>query len=443
MSTRTLTRTLLVAALCAPLEVYAQDYDALIQQAIEFRNFGDMTGAEEVLREAWLIPADKTEVAYLLGMVLAFQERYDEALDMIDDALVQNPDNTDLQLARARVLSYQGVFREAETTTAAILERDPRNTEARNLAGRIALYQNRPGAASEQFMAVLQQDPENLDALIGSYDALYALGERDAAVVQLERAATLNPGHIDVLSRQNPAEYSTASRHAVTVGGGRSTIDRFGFADWNDRFVEYRHMNADGNQQYLRAEHNHRFGLHDTMVEAGLALGQNGVLPLQVAVGFTPDDDFMMEYFGRIGASRVLVEGGDSFGTLVFNGGYQLAEYANGRTQRLTAGFEYYLLNADMWLTPSIGMVRDQNGRNTFAWTLGAHWQVALGTRVGINYSDAPETENLLTIDTRVWGAYLQQDLTDNLRLFLGYNRLDRENAYVRESIDLALQVRF
>ena len=229
----------------------------------------------------------------------------------------------------------------------------------------------------------------------------------------------------------------------LTAGGSRSTIDRAGFADWLDRFVEYRHLNADGDQQYLRAEHNHRFGLHDTLIEAGLALGQNGALPLSFALGFTPDDDFMAEYFARANFSRVLVEGSESFGTLVFNGLYQHSAFANGRTHRLAAGFEYYLPGVDMWLTPSAGMVRDQNGEDTFAWTLGAHWQVAGATRIGVNYSDAPETENLLTIDTRTWGAYLQQDLTSRVRLVASYNRLDRENAYVRESVDLALQLRF
>ncbi len=48
-----------------------------------------------------------------------------------------------------------------------------------------------------------------------------------------------------------------------------------------------------------------------------------------------------------------------------------------------------------------------------------------------------------MTVDTTVWGAYLQQDLGSRVRVFLGYNRSDRENTYVRESVDLALQTRF
>jgi YaiO family outer membrane protein len=438
-----LTTALLAAALFTTAPVFAQDYDALIQQAVTQRNAGDMAAAEATLRQAYAIPSDKTEVSYLLGMVLAFQQRYDEALDLIIQALQQNPDNTELQLARARVLSFQGLYREAAETTDAVLAREPRNIEARNLAGRIALYQQRPGSARERFNEVLQQEPEDLEAMIGLYDSLYALGERVAANEQLARAAALYPGHIDVLSRQSPAEFSTNPRHQVTAGGARSTIDRPGFADWNDRFIEYRHLQANNNQQYLRVEHDHRFGTHDTMIEAGVALGQSSSLPVEVAVGFTPNDEFLAEYFARLSASHVLVEGSDSFGTLVFSGGYQHTSYANGKTHRLFAGFEYYLPGVDVWLTPSFGVVRDQDGTNTFAWGLGANWQVAGGTRIGVNYSDAPETENLVTTDTTVWGAYLQQDLGSRVRVFLGYNRSDRENAYVRESIDLALQTRF
>ncbi len=439
----TLRHALLLSLLSAAVPAFAQDYDTLIQQAMAQRNAGDMAAAEATLRQAYEIPPDKTEVSYLLGMVLAFQQRYDEALDLIGQALRQNPDNTELQLARARVLSFQGLYNEAEEETERVLAREPRNIEARNLAGRIALYRQRPGSARARFSEVLQQEPEDLDALIGLYDSLYALGERVAAKEQLAKAAALYPDHIDVLSRQRPAEFSANPRHQITAGGARSTIDRPGFADWTDRFVEYRHIQANNNQQYLRVEHDHRFGVHDTLIEAGVALGQSSSTPVEIAVGYAPNAIFLAERFVRVGASHVLVEGSDSFGTLVFNGGYQHTSYTNGRTQRVFAGFEYYLPGVDMWLTPSVGVVRDQNGTDTFAWTLGANWQVAGGTRIGVNYSDAPETENLVTTDTTVWGAYLQQDLGSRVRAFLGYNRIDRDQAYVRESVDLALQTRF
>ncbi len=353
MTNKTLHHLLLIALLTVTMPAFAQDYDALIQQALQQRDSGDLAAAEGTLWEAYEIADNKSEVSYLLGLVLAYRGSYADALTLIDEALMTYPDDANLQMARAQVLDL-----------------------------------------------------------------------RTAA-------------------RSQPATAVTAPGHQLTSGFSRSTIDRAGFADWNDRFVEYRHLQDNGGQQYLRAEHNHRFGIHDTMVEGGFTLLPQSTLPLDIAVGFTPDDDFMPEYFARIGMSKLLTEGSDGVGALVFTGQYQHSSYANGETDRLLAGFEYYLPGVDAWLTPSIGVVRDQDGINTFAWTLGAHWQVAAASRIGINYSDAPETENLVTTDTQSWGAYWQQDLGARVRLFLSYNRLDRDGAYIRESTDLALQLRF
>jgi YaiO family outer membrane protein len=354
MNGKTFPRILLsMFLLTAALPACGQDYDSLIQQALQQRNDGNFAAAEATLWQAYELAADKSEVSYLLGLVLAYQGLYSEALTLIDEGLAAAPNDSNLLTARAQVLE----MRLASNSTA-------------SASG---------GAPGQQF----------------------------------------------------------------TVGGSRSTIDLAGFADWNDRFVEYRNVSTDGGQQYLRAEHNHRFGLHDTMLEGGLRLLPGAALPLDVAVGFTPSDDFMPEYFARIGASKLIAEDNDSYGAVVFTGQYQHSSYANGRTNRLLAGLEYYLPGVDFWLTPSIGVVRDQAGTHTFAWSIGANWQVTGASRIGINYSDAPETENLLTTDTQAWGAYWQLELSQRVRVFLGYSRIDRVNAYVRESADLALQLRF
>ena len=59
---------LLLALLCLACgQTVAQDYDNLVQQALQERNAGNMATAETLLRQAYTIPPDKTEVAYLLG----------------------------------------------------------------------------------------------------------------------------------------------------------------------------------------------------------------------------------------------------------------------------------------------------------------------------------------------------------------------------------------
>jgi YaiO family outer membrane protein len=433
----------LSAMLLAPAALHAQDYDALIRQALQQRDAGDMVAAEQTLRQAWDIPANKSEVAYLLGMVLAFQQRYGPALEMLDTAILDYPDDNTLKLARARVLSYQGAYREATLGVNAVLVWEPENTDALNLAARIALYQQRPSSARENFNTVLRLDPDNLEAVIGLHDSHRALGQTAEANTYLTQAAGLAPGHIDVLSRQQPDVYNSQPQHQVTAGFSRSTFNLSGFAEWNDRFVEYRHMEANGNQQYLRVEHNHRFGTHDSLVELGIAVGQQGVLPVEIAMGYTRNSDFMPSFLTRLQARKVLLEGNERLGTMVLTALYQHSVFNNGTTNRVLTGVEYYLPNADAWLTPAIGSVRDQDGLDTFAWSMGAHWQISGATRIGLNYSDAPETENLITTDSKNSNLYLQRDLGNRLKLLLYYSRFDRKNSYTREVLDLLLQYRF
>lgn len=324
-----------------------------------------------------------------------------------------------------------------------LLASEPGNIDALNLGGRIAYYQMQYRRARDYFEQAQVLDANNLETLTGLYDVETAAGDDAAAGRYLDITSQVAPGHIEVLSRQDPAQYSSEPRHQVSISYANSSFNLPGFPQWHERSLEYRHLGTDGNQQYIRTEHNHRFGTHDTMVEGGLTLNQRGTIPVEIAVAYTSNADFMPDYLARVGFRKVMWESSEKVGTTVLTTQVQHASYDNGDVNRLLAGIEYYLLDANAWLTPSIGMVRDQDGTESFAWTVGAHWQVNATTRFGVSYSDAPETENLITTGNKNYQAYIRQALSANLDLLFYYSRFERQNSYTRENLNLSLQYRF
>lgn len=421
----------------------APDYDALVQQAMTQRNAGDLTGAEQTLRSVYDIPQDKTEVSYLLAMVLAFQQRYDEAHELLDQALAIRPDDTTLRLGKARVLAFQGLFPAASAMTEQVLAAEPTSQEAINLAGRIALYQQQPRRALALFESAAAMQPNDLEAWIGKYDALRALGEQDAADEALLVADGIAPGHIDVVTRQSPDIAPAGPVNFWAAGYEHSSFRGAGFDEWQEYFVEYRHQRNLDTSWFARVNDLHRFGMSDTGIQAGMRLNERGATPWQLSAGFSPDENFSAGWNLAASFTRRLNEGSPRFGATLLSPSLAVSKYSTGEVWRLGAGVEHYVVGTNIWLTPAVGIVRDENGETTFNWAIGGHWQFSGDIRVGVNYGDGAETENKITTDTTSRSAYLQWQMTSALAVNVFAARYDRKQSYSRESVGLTLMLRY
>ncbi len=421
----------------------APTYDALIQQAIAARNAGNFEAAEANLVLARDLANETSEVDFLLGMVQAFQERFIDAMATLDAALERYPDDVSLRLARARVLSYQGIYEQAIDATDDVLASNPGLLEALNLRARIYFYQNRHSAAVSDYEEVLAAESDNLEAIIGLYDAELARNNDDAAGLWLERAQDINPNHIDVITRQERLAPQTSRHHMVTIGGARSRFNRAGFERWTDRFIEYRYLRDSGDQFHIYAEHDRRFSLRDSLFEVGYRFGRQGSPPLELAVGWNADSQFLPSRQYRLGTSLMLLNAGERIGATTLGINLTHARYETGDVSRLGLDFTHYLLGINAWITPSLGLVRDENGDQDLSWALGAHWQTGPRSRVGYTFTNAPETENSITVLTRAHHAYVSYQLTDTLNLRLDGATNDRHDAYRRDNISLSLQFRF
>lgn len=440
---RALLLTIIMVACLLPAGLQAQDYDQLIGQAITQRNAGELEAAEQTLRVAYAIPLDKTEVSTLLAMVIAFQARYEEAIDLLDEALANNPDDIGLRLGKARVRAYQGLFPEAAELTAEVSQQHPGNIEALNLAGRIALYQQRPGQAVAYFKQAQMLDNDDLEVWVGLHDARLAQGEDDLAQEALDTAARLAPDHIDVRIRAERKLSPPGPVNELIAGFESSRFRDINLSRWRDQFIEYRRQRNLDSAYYVRTENNHRFDNRDILVEAGWLGNQQGAVPWQVSAALSSDADFSARYRLRGAATVRLNEGNDAFGATLLTPSLQLADYTSGSVWRLGFDLEHYVAGTALWLTSGLGLVRDEDGDSTVSWALGVNWQVSGPVRVGATFADGAETENRITTGTRSRYAYVLWQLTPAAALRFNIGRHDRRNSYSRESAGISVSYRY
>jgi tetratricopeptide (TPR) repeat protein len=121
-------------------------------------------------------------------------ERYQEAFDSLDRALVVHPDDKDLRYARALAAEKIDRLDVLEQDLRAILAADPKNGQALNalgytLADRTDRYQEALGYI-EQALAQLPDDASVLDSMGW---VQYRLNNRDKALEYLRRAYRANP----------------------------------------------------------------------------------------------------------------------------------------------------------------------------------------------------------------------------------------------------------
>lgn len=434
---------ILQGTVAADAELEVPGYSSLIQLAVSQRNSGDFASAEANLRQARPLADDTNEVDLLLGMIVAFQERFVEAASIIDSALERYPNDTQLILASARISSYQGIYDEAIETANTVLVLEPESIEARNLLGRVYYYQRAYNQARQSYHEALQRESQNLEALVGIYDVELASGNNETAEAVLLEAEAIDSSHIDVVARRLREIQPISRPHELITNFEVSSFDRSFIDQWYDRALEYRFRADSGNQFYLRGQHSHRFGSHDTLWEAGSRIDRKGSLPLELAVAITDDSDFLPEQRLRIGTQILLNPASESFGSTTLGIAYTGAKYQSGTVDTYRLNFTHYMLGFNGWLTPGLAWVNDENGDTTLGWTLGIHWQINPRLLAGYNYGDAPETENSITTETSSNHVYVRYKLSDAATLRLDLSRNARQRSYTREAAALTLQFRY
>ncbi|KAM3131966.1 hypothetical protein pb186bvf_015979 [Paramecium bursaria] len=100
-------------------------------------------------------------IKYKIGLSLHFLKRYQEALDVFDQAIVKDPTNSDAYFYRGNSLCDLNRLEEAIHMFDKTIELDPKCVEAYNQKGEALRFLGRKIESNKVFKQSLSIDPQN------------------------------------------------------------------------------------------------------------------------------------------------------------------------------------------------------------------------------------------------------------------------------------------
>lgn len=127
-------------------------------------------------------------------------EKYDDALDLLDQVLEIDSTQADVHIIKARILAAQGKQEQAMALIALVLMEQPDNDHLRLQYARMLVEQRQFNQAKAQFNLLLKDDPENADILL-------SLGLLNIETGELDEASTHLTHLVDMGQKQDIANY--------------------------------------------------------------------------------------------------------------------------------------------------------------------------------------------------------------------------------------------
>jgi len=419
------------------------DFDGLMAQAVAARRAGDFPVAEAHVRRALALRPGDAEARSLLGHVLVFQQRFDEALVELETARRAVPADRDIQLAIARVRSYRGEYAQAEAVADDVLKQEPDNVGAIGLKARLAYYQKRYTDSEALFRRARSLAPRDLEAVIGLGDVRAAAGDRAGAMALYREAETIDSGSADVKMRIEQAGATGGTPWRLDMGHTASFFERQGRSNWHESFVQLARRLDEATSVRGRVERDLRFDNVDTFLQAGIDRRFSEWLTGYAEIGGSPNTDFLAVWSAAAGLGARLWRGDRAIGPTVLTLEGAHAHYRTGNVEKLNPGFEQYFLSGQLWVTAKWINVFDETDRHLDGWLVRADALVTDRMRFYGGLADAPETVQNATVSTRSILGGVIYDVTDRLSMRLDYAHDDRANSYIRHAVGLGLSVKF
>lgn len=370
----------LTVLLLSAMPVMATGFAEIFDAANKARAEGRFEDAEQQYREALSLSPDNADVLLLLGIVLGYLERYEEALTILNKGIALAPGYTDIRIAAARIKLWMGRPDETRADIESILGVNPDNNAARKL-------QNQ------------------LTELSGK-------------------------------AREMPL-------WRLDLGYDQSRFNRVNRKNWHEGYTQISHGTKQ-TQTHIRAERGRRFGEFDTFLRAGIAHRLNDDFGGYINYGITPAASFYPRWKAEAGADYRLLNGGDLIGPTIIKLDLAQKDYATGDIRNIDPGLQQYLFDGKVWLTGRwINTYDLEPSKRLSGWSFRADWQAleTIGLFGGI--SSSAETDSDTSVVTLARFAGVRLDITPDIGLNFAFTRDNRKNTYIRDVFSSGLSLRF
>ena len=173
----------------------------IMSAAGNFYQVGNFPLAETMYRQALEISPSNARILYMLGKALKAMDVLDEALQMMQNALLQNSQNALVHAELGDLYRLLHRPHEAMAHLMTGLELAPDSSFLHQTMGRFFASHHQLERAASHFRTCLTGDPANQDAMIEVAEVYEKLGRHGHAVRQYKRALEMSPNDPDVHSR--------------------------------------------------------------------------------------------------------------------------------------------------------------------------------------------------------------------------------------------------
>lgn len=345
------------------------------------------------------------------ALVLAGQEDYRAALAALDGLGADRQASYETRFARARILSWSGRYQEAEKEFTALLTDYPDDPDVLLAYGYLAYYQGDRQHARQRFSRILATYPDYEDARLGLERAY-----RIATLPDLE-----NRGH----------------RFRLDTGLEVSSFSRSDNDDWQQYFLSAAFI-GETRSLALSYDRFERFSLDDDQYAARYSQQLGNGWDSSVQFAYVPDADFRPETSIDLEMGKTFKLGDKSLAALRPFLGFRHDVYTTDDIDSITPGLEAYFQNG-AYARASLISVTPEGDDRKYGFVGRVTWPVGSKVKLTVGAADAPEAIAAIVVRTRSVFASFDYELTDDVAIRIGASRDDREDSYIRESLNASL----